>query len=125
MLTWEEIKKMDRAALEKKVAELKKEYFEKKQKLLRGEQKDISEFKKLKKTVARLLTFAATLPPVESKAKKIEAPVEKTEKKDKDSREAKPEKESKEKEPKQKTKKAGKKDAKKTEKKPAKKEKRK
>jgi ribosomal protein L29 len=125
MLTWEEIKKMDRAALEKKVAELKKEYFEKRQKLLRGEQKDISEFKKLKKTVARLLTFAAALPPAEIKAKKTEASAEKTEKKSKDSKEAKPEKGSKEKELKQETKKAGKKDVKKTEKKPAKKEKRK
>ena len=86
MLTWAEIKKMDRAALEKKVAELKKEYFEKRQKLLRGEQKDISEFKKLKKTVARLLTFAATLPPAEIRAKKIEPPAEKTEKQSRESK---------------------------------------
>jgi ribosomal protein L29 len=124
MLTWEEIKKLDRAAAEKKVAELKKEYFEKKQKLLRGEQKDISEFKKLKKTVARLLTFAATLPPAEVTAKKIETPAAKTEKKEKENKkEAKPEKEVK-KEIKA-TKKTEKKDTKKTEKKPAKKEKRK
>ena len=93
MLTWAEIKKMDRAALEKKVAELKKEYFEKKQKLLRGEQKDISEFKKLRKTVARLLTFAMTLPPAEIRAKKIETPAEKTQKKGKETKAEKPEKE--------------------------------
>jgi ribosomal protein L29 len=77
MLTWDEIKKLDRAEIEKKIAELKKDYFEKRQKLQRGEQKDISEFKKLKKTVARLLTFAHTLPPAEIKVKKVEAPAEK------------------------------------------------
>ncbi|GBR73243.1 50S ribosomal protein L29P [Candidatus Termititenax aidoneus] len=115
MLTWEEIKKMDRAAIEKKVGELKKEYFEKKQKLLRGEQKDISEFKKLKKTVARLLTFAAALPPME--IKKIEATVTQTEEKGKKSKPAK--------EPKPETKKTEKKAVKKTEKKIVKKEKRK
>ena len=63
MLTYEEIKKLNRAEIVKKISELKKDYFEKKQKLLRGEHKDISEFKKIKKTVARLLTVAATLPP--------------------------------------------------------------
>jgi ribosomal protein L29 len=123
MLTWEEIKKMDRAAIEKKVAELKKEYFEKKQKLLRGEQKDISEFKKLKKTVARLLTFVVTLPPAERKAKQAEEPAAKTEKKDAEKKDKKAEKS--EKELKKETPKAAKKETKKTEKKTAKKEKRK
>ena len=75
MLTMEEIKKMDRAEIEKKVAELKKEYFEKKQKLLRGEHKDIAEFKKIRRTVARLLTAAQTLPPA-VRAPKVKTPVE-------------------------------------------------
>ncbi|MDR1997336.1 MAG: 50S ribosomal protein L29 [Candidatus Margulisbacteria bacterium] len=62
MLDLQEIKKLDAAGLYKKVAELKKDYFEKKQKLLRGEHKDISEFRKIRRTIARLLTVFTALP---------------------------------------------------------------
>ena len=91
MLTYEEIKKLNRSEITKKIAELKKEYFEKKQKLLRGEHKDISEFKKIKRTVARLLTMAGTLP-AEAKVvaeKKETAPTAvETEKKEKKAKKA-------------------------------------
>ncbi|GBR72413.1 50S ribosomal protein L29P [Candidatus Termititenax spirochaetophilus] len=84
MITFEEIKKLDRAGINKNVNDLKKDYFEKKQKLLRGEHKDVSEFKKIKRTIARLQTVLTTLPP-EAPVKKAAAPqtekvVEKTKK---------------------------------------------
>ncbi|GBR75813.1 50S ribosomal protein L29P [Candidatus Termititenax persephonae] len=146
MLTLEEIRKMDRAALEQKVAELKKEYFEKKQKLLRGEHKNIAEFRQIRRTIARLLTVAQTLPPVVRERKietggekKPEEPENKKDKKEikkvkpatqKEPRhEAKAVKEKADKEPKKETKKetekAEKKPAKPAVKKTAKKEKRK
>ncbi|MDR2430783.1 MAG: 50S ribosomal protein L29, partial [Candidatus Margulisbacteria bacterium] len=68
-LTLAEIKKLDADGIAKKTAELRKDYFEKKQKLLRGEHKDISEFKKIRRTIARLLTVRPAEAPkiVESK----------------------------------------------------------
>jgi ribosomal protein L29 len=92
MLTVEEIKKLDGAGINKKIGELKKDYFEKRQKLLRGEHKDISEFKKIKRTIARLLTILNTLPATEKAVvakdvlpaktgNKVEAKAEKAEKK--------------------------------------------
>jgi len=51
-----EIKKLENTKKLEKIQELKKEMYENKQKLIKGELKDVSIFNKSRKTIARILT---------------------------------------------------------------------
>ena len=53
----EEIKKLDKASLNKELASLRKELFNLKLNIDSGEVKDFSQFKKLRTDIARTLTF--------------------------------------------------------------------
>ena len=53
----EDLKKMDNNSLNKEIFKLKKELFDLKLKVIGGEVKDFSQFKKLRGDVARCLTF--------------------------------------------------------------------
>lgn len=56
ILKMEAVEKKDDAALLKEVAEIKQRLFDSKQKLLRGELKEVAVFKVLRKNIARMLT---------------------------------------------------------------------
>jgi large subunit ribosomal protein L29 len=58
MITKEDLKKMDAAALKAEVQSLRKELFNLKLGQITGQVKDTSQFKKLRRQVARALTFA-------------------------------------------------------------------
>jgi ribosomal protein L29 len=79
-----EIKKLDPQAAAQKVAELRKEIFENRQKLIRGEFKDVSFFKKKRREIARLLSVAVKnaviAVPKSTAPKKVVEKVEKAEK---------------------------------------------
>jgi len=60
----EEIKKMDAAAITKKIEELKKDIFDNRQKAFSGELKDSSVIGKAKKDIARLMTVLNAAGPV-------------------------------------------------------------
>lgn len=53
----EDLKKMDDSSLNKEIFKLKKELFDLRFKVVGGEVKDFSQFKKLRTDVARCLTF--------------------------------------------------------------------
>ncbi len=57
MMTKDELKKLDIAALEREVESLKEEQFKLKFSVVTGQIKDSSQFKKLRATIARSLTF--------------------------------------------------------------------
>jgi large subunit ribosomal protein L29 len=58
MMTKDELKKLDVAALESDTNSLKKEFFTLKLGVMTGQVKDFSQFQKLRRQIARLLTFA-------------------------------------------------------------------
>jgi ribosomal protein L29 len=58
MITKDELKKLDRVALENEAKSLKKEYFNLKLGMITGQVKDTAQFEKIRKQVARMLTFA-------------------------------------------------------------------
>lgn len=62
-----EIKKMDANKINKKIIDLKKEVFDHRQKLIKGELKDSSVIDKTKKNIARLSTVLSTTTDEEKK----------------------------------------------------------
>lgn len=61
MITLEEIKKLDQNGLVKKIDESRKEIFDNKQKINKGEFKDVSFFKKQRKAIAQMTMQLAQL----------------------------------------------------------------
>lgn len=59
MMTKDELKKMNSAALSNEVASLRKELFNLKLGMITGQVKDTSQFKKLRISIAQALTLAA------------------------------------------------------------------
>lgn len=57
-MTKDELKKLDRVALENEAKLLKKEYFNLKLGMITGQVKDTAQFEKIRRQVARMLTLA-------------------------------------------------------------------